>query len=304
MLAPDLLPQQAPPYRVPEIEGQLTKLREGAKIGGWTYKKKTNIGRTFRAVTALLAQAGFRGSEVSLGAGVSFTKKSLKRCDISWRFESNGEWIHDPSPAQLRKLKDGDLVKIIPPPSKADRFGTKWGNNPIYLVYSKTAVINAARELAAIELAQPCRGQSRVDTPLFVDNNGAMITRRALQDATRDALRRTGVPEARAKQLTLHSYRRYLACALLGQGVSELKICALLRWASTKSLHEYAKLMPDAYAGMIADAVNTDIDCVITSRLPLYDAFQVATNMAHQAEEFEEAAGRDGALEYDVVDSD
>ena len=215
------------------------------------------------------------------------------------RFEEKGEWVHDPSPEQLRGLKDGDLIKLIPPPSKADRFGTKWGNSAIYLVYSSTAKINACREIAAIELALPCRGAAREKTPLFINADGTMIKRRDLQDASRDALRAAGVPEERAKALTLHSYRRYLACALLGQGVPGEKICALLRWASPKSLQIYAKLMPEDYAGMIASVVKSDIDLVATNRLPIYDSFQVATNLVHQSDEFEEVAGRGDDMDFD-----
>ena len=98
-------------------------------------------------------------------------------------------------------------------------------------------------------------------------------------------------------------YRRYLACALLGQGVSGDKICALLRWASSKSLMIYAKLMPKDYASTIASAAKTDIDLVMTNRLPIYDSFQVATNLINQSDEFEELAGRpDTADDRDADD--
>ena len=70
------------------------------------------------------------------------------------------------------------MMAVTPPPSKADKFGTGWGNDPIYLVYSSTAKLCAAKVLATIEIRQPCMGKERVETPLFVNTQGDMIHRR------------------------------------------------------------------------------------------------------------------------------
>ena len=298
-----LLPKQAPPYTVQEISDMLTKLPVAGDVGPYKFTKRSKIRRSFKAASALMAQAGFRGAEVSLKANAQFSVNSLTRAKIYWRFgasEGSNDEVMSPTQEQLRNLRDGDLVVVIPPPSKADKFGTGWGNSPIFLRYSSTAPINFAREMAAIEIAQPCFGEEREVTPCFVDEQGDMLQRRQLQDATRAALLATGVAEDRAKQLTLHSYRRYLACALLGQGVSDARICALLRWKSVKSLQAYAKLQPNIYADFIDSAVNTDIDCVITANLPIYDAFQVAQNMARGAPRGHRCAARDDDYDNDT----
>ena len=175
----------------------------------------------------------------------------------------------------LDNLQDGDLMLIIPPTSKADRFGTGWGNSPLYLAYSSSDSINAPREIAAIEIALPCKGEARESTPLLTSRSGEMIRREDLAKAMRSALLATNVPEKRAKALTLHSFRRYLACALLARGAAPDTICALLRWRSTKSLAIYAQLTPDAYSALIADAAKADVNVVIGSRLPIYEREQI-----------------------------
>ena len=120
----------------------------------------------------------------------------------------------------------------------------------------------------------------------------------------RAALRHTGVTPDRAKLLTLHSFRCYLACALYGQGVGSHRICVLLRWKSEKSLQAYAKMTPEAYSTMISESAKTDIDCVITAHIPIYDSMQVARNLVLGHERSTAAAARDAAIEYDTDASD
>ena len=218
-------------------------------------------GRSFRAVVATMAQCGFRGDEVSLGAGKKFNGKTcISYANMRGWFGAYlpggnvKDWVANPSADQLAGLKDGDLVMIIPPPSKADRFGTSWGNAPCYLEYSSSAGINAAHELAQLELHHPKLGAAKEATPLFRTDDGGAFTRSELAIWDRDSLICTGVERERAAQLTLHSYRRYLACALLAMGCSGDQICALLRWKSQKSLAAYAALNPQAYAKMSASA--------------------------------------------------
>ena len=135
-------------------------------------------------------------------------------------------------------------------------------------------------------------------------HGGAMVTRRHLAEAVRDALMSTGVAPERATSLTLHSFRRYLACALLGQRVSPDQICALLRWKSTKSLAAYAHLTPDAYASMVESATKTKIDSVITANLPTTEAEDVAFRMAQAAGKVLEIAQRPLDREHDDDVSD
>ena len=64
-----------------------------------------------------------------------------------------------------RGLKPGDYAILLPGPSKADCFGQRWGNNPIWLPFDPHAAINAAHALAAWELCARVAPEARRTTP-------------------------------------------------------------------------------------------------------------------------------------------
>ena len=301
-----LNPRRAEPMHNDEIAAVLG-ISDGAALGNWQYVARSRSGLSFKALTAVLAQTGFRGSEVSLTASKTFTKATISRASVTWRI--GGVDVPDPSPAQLASLKEGDYVLIVPPPSKCDRFGIAWGSDPIYLAWHPLQPINAARLIQQLELAFPARGEERRTTPLFTFNNGSMFTRTWLAETMKSALRCVGVPPARLATLTIHSYRRYLACALLAMKVSEYKICALLRWRSSKSLAAYASMNDCDYAGYITSAAAATISSVRTAnlgRVPILAATDVAYNMRQNARAATAAAARtdDEAARDEMCDSD
>ena len=193
-----LLPKRAPPITNDEIERLLKEgegaIPDGTALGPFPYRRDSKVGRSFRGVIATLAQCGFRGDEVALVNGKHFSGETcLSRASIRWKF-GDGDWTSSPTREQLEGLRDGDMVMIIPPPSKADKFGTAWGNNPVYLAYRGAAKINAARELAQIELAEMASGEeARRKIPLFAGPNGAMLRRGDLAVMLRHALLVVGV---------------------------------------------------------------------------------------------------------------
>ena len=297
-----LLTVQAPPYLTEEVRQILSDVPEGAKLGRWSFRKGSRLGRSFQGVVALLAQAGFRGDEVALANGKKYSKSCLSRSNVYWRFTGSDAWVSSPTLEQLRSLRDGDLMMVIPPPSKADRFGTAWGTRPLYLRYSSSNPLSAARWIAEIELQDPCEGAERELTPLFTDDQGSMLQRSELAEAVRAALHVVGVAKERAEALTLHSFRRYLACALMGQKVPADTICALLRWRSAKSLLAYGQLQAGAYADLIDAAPSTDVDVVITAHLPIYEAEQVAAGVMQGHTQLQRLADRDGDAQHDEWD--
>ena len=250
-------------------------------LNGWTYVAKSRSGRSFKACNALLAQTGFRGSEVSLSSGKTFNLACINRASIVWRI--GGVDYPSPSAKQLRSMKEGDFVLIIPPPSKCDRFGIAWGSDPIYLAWHPSKPICAARLLTELELAFPCEPEDRKTTPLFTFDDGSMFTRPWLQKQVKEALLHIGVEPERVATLTLHSYRRYLACALLATNASDATICALLRWRSAKSLAAYAAMNDAAYATLIDAAADATINSIRTAnigRVPVTSETDVAYGLS------------------------
>ena len=93
--------------------------------------------------------------------------------------------------------------------------------------------------------------------------------------------------------LTLHSFRRYLACALLAANASDAKICTLLRWRSAKSLAAYAALNDSAYASLIDAAAAATINSIRTAnigRVPVTSEKDVAYGMMRGARQAATAA--------------
>ena len=116
-----------------------------------------------------------------------------------------------------------------------------------------------------------------------------------------------GATPERVQQLTLHSFRRFLACALLAANVSEHQICALLRWRSTKSLAAYAALNAKAYSSMIEATERAQVDSIRTANLRRHvvtDVEDVVRNLMGDNQALAAAAAPDGRdlLECDEDD--
>ena len=278
-----LMPKRKEPLTNPIICA-LLYLAQGTPVGGsgsgkalpssakvdWAACEWVSV----RAMFATLAQTGMRKSEVALPAGEEFGKRHLSRAAIAWRI--GGRFITSPTAEDLAQLTDGDYVLLTVAPSKADQFGLIWAPAPIILPFHASAEeypICAARELARLELACPVCGEARRDMPLFprgaVGAGGRWAPwRHAEIDARFQAmLLAAGVSPERAKTLSMHSWRIYLACALLAKGASQAQILSLLRWRSDEALRLYARLNDTAYGTWLDKAATADVASIRTSNI-------------------------------------
>ena len=228
-----------------------------------------------RALWATMAQTGFRKAEVSLGSGARFGNDCLTRHNLRWRI--GGVEVADPTLEQLESLSDGDLAILIPPKSKCDQFGLEWGQSPIYLRFSSTAPICAARALRDVECALPRHGlHDREGTALFTNDAGSPLTSQALDALFKACLNDAGVPKKATARYSPHSFRRYLACALKASGVADGTIQALLRWKTSESLKLYSFLSDESYADLVDGAAHADVSSVRTNALPRADLLDAA----------------------------
>lgn len=246
--------------------------------------------KSWRALWATLAQTGFRKAEVSVARGSEFGKTFLTRHHLRWRI--GGKDVPDPTAAQLRGLNGNDFAIIIPPKSKCDQFGLEWGQNPIYLRFHSGVPINAARELRDLELAWPLHGmQRREECALFIDGNHQALLGEAVDKKLRALLDKV-VPTGTASRYSPHSFRRYLACALLAANVDRDHILALLRWKTSESLAIYAKLNDRAYADMVDAAGTADISSIQSASIPQADMLDAAGLMQSSRAAVDAAARR------------
>ena len=79
------------------------------------------------------------------------------------------------------------------------------------------------------------------------------------------------VSSDRLGDFSLHSFRIYLACALLDRGYSEAAIMAALRWKTCEALKIYARMGDAGYADMIEAAATATITSTQAPNIPDFD---------------------------------
>ena len=99
----------------------------------------------------------------------------------------------------------------------------------------------AARELRIEELRRNVPSHMRKDVPLFVSPTGSAWTHAALNKVFFKMLSAL-VGAEKAGRYSIHSFRIYLACALLAAGASNGTIQTMLRWKSEDALRIYARI--------------------------------------------------------------
>eukprot|EP00966_Prymnesium_polylepis_P031370 729553-Prymnesium_polylepis.1 len=132
-------------------------------------------------------------------------------------------------------MTDGDMLIVRPPPSKADPFALRWGISPMYMPYSESAPICAARAMADYEIARGPEAGKRATTPLFAAASGAPLRRGNVSkhfDVDGAGRRGARLGSGREQEIQRHSFRVHLACALAAAGASDARIQSMLRWAS------------------------------------------------------------------------
>ena len=184
------------------------------------------------------------------------------------RWLINGTIYNHLTPALADSLVDGrDYCLFTPPPSKADQLGLHWGACTIYLRYSKTDTICAARMLAHLELLRNVKPEKRADTPLFIDFAGSAFGAHAASDMFLKLLTIILPDISHVRRYSMHSFRIYLACALLEAGASNGTIQSMLRWRSDEALKIYARINDYKYADWLTKASQAKVSNVRTTTL-------------------------------------
>ena len=112
----------------------------------------------------------------------------------------------------------------------------------------------------------------------------------------------------RLGEYSLHSFRIYLACALLDRGYSEAAIMAALRWKACGALKIYARMGDTGYADMIETAATATVSSTQAPNIPDFDGAQKAAAWINAAPAVIEVASRadmgDSSLLDDESDDD
>jgi hypothetical protein len=262
-----LMPHRKEPLTNPLIRKLLT-LAEGTELARgkylyWASPKYASL----RAMFATLAQTGMRKAEVSLSPKVVFGCTQLAMANVRWLI--GGRIIDAPTVAQFAAMVDGDYALLRPPPSKADQFSLHWGASTIYLRYYTSAVVHpicAARELRNEEMRRAVPAARRSMVPLFVSDGGDAPWRHGpLTDTFGQMMAVICGGADAAACYSMHSFRIYLACALLSAGASSGTIQTMLRWRSDDALRIYARINDSKYAEWLTLAGAAEVSSVRTT---------------------------------------
>ena len=213
-----------------------------------------------------LAQTGFRKAEVALPSGEKWDLSHISLGDLMWRIEGV-DYPHLTTALYATLLAKGGYALLRPPPSKSDPLGLHWGACTIYLRFHPHERICAARALAHMELVRAVPLAKRRTSPLFVNFSGEVWRHVPLTDIYKKMLLLADVPPDELFKYSMHSWRIYLACALLAANASNATIQQLLRWRSEEALKIYARINDSAYADEIARAGQAQVSSIRTTTL-------------------------------------
>ena len=113
---------------------------------------------------------------------------------------------------------------------------------------------------------------SRATTPLYGPAPGKRFTASQL-DAAFELLLScgAGLSDEEIKNYSVHSFRIFLACALLAAKCPRWLIMQMLRWRSEKSLDIYARVSDHEWSARLSSSLGVTVDASLVPRLPQID---------------------------------
>ena len=210
------------------------------------------------ACFSLAAEGGDRNKEL----------RDTKRDALIWKI--SGKEVPNPTRAQLLTLQEGDGVWRKHRVLKNDAFGSYFAATPTFLAYRADGERCACRALASLELAlgRHDRPEMRKTTPLFGPAVGESFTGDQLLAALHLLLvEGAGVAPANLSKYSVHSFRIFLACALLAADCPRWQIKRMLRWRGDESLEIYARINDADWAHWVSKSLASVVDSTVASRL-------------------------------------
>ena len=233
--------------------------RQYVMFAGLTYARDSPHWQSAQDAFATLAECGARKDEV----------KRFTFADLTYKI--GGVQYKTTTREQRRQMRKGDGVFLAHGVSKNDPFAAFFAATPTFLPWRPSGRC-ACRRLLALEDRADVPPALRAKTPLFGTEVGAGFTDVQLDAAFRLLLvRGAGVSVEDALGYSVHSFRIYLACALLAAGCPRWLIMRMLRWRGEESLDIYARVSDHQWEEQLAGALGAQVDASLVPRLPRMD---------------------------------
>ena len=254
-------PQRKEPF-TSDLAIRVARPARGSKVGNRTVSDTSHFWVNWEALCKTEGSTGFRKDEVITDDNGVF---HLTRGSLMLRLGLQEMAEFDST--ELLLMRKGDGFFLMTPPCKNDPFGLYFGPTPIWLELNESDPLNAAAALRRMELQDPIRGRAdREAAPMFTSEPGRGFTGGLIDRTLRQVLDPL-VPAAQRDRYSWHSWRIYLACALLASGASRAQIQALVRWLSEASLDIYARMSNQQVSSLLLGAHLARVDTVRATSL-------------------------------------
>ena len=213
----------------------------------------------------LYLTGGWRKEAIALGPKEVFGGRKLSLGEVTYRL--GGVLHRGPTAAMLLAITWGDMCYVNPVPCKNDPDNSKFGGSPVPSRFHATRPICLVRELAKYEVMrmradpQAYATTRRKQMPLVLSPAGRSWHKAEISKFF-DALIRLVCSEERARQLSIHSFRVWLACALLAAGATPEQIMLMVRWSSEAARKLYARLAESTQCSLQAAAADASFDSI------------------------------------------
>ena len=247
---------------------------DGATAHGITVVHGSYAWQATTAWVQMLAESGERKDEIAkLSRNTPFVHGRLTFASLVWRIAACGGEVPNPTAAQLALLDEsaGDGVYVKHGRAKNDFFGIFFAPTPSFLPFIAHSPRNAARSLRDLEIAAAHAGLTaaqRGRTPLFGSNLGEEFSHWEVETYFEIMMRfGANVSLQELSDYSIHSFRIFVACALMAANVPRHTIKRLLRWRGDLSLEIYARLNDDEWANHVKSIYTAAVDSTVAGRL-------------------------------------
>jgi len=259
-----LVPKRKLPLTNVLIDGML-ETPDGACRGALTCVRKSYYWQALFCLFLVTAETGMRKDEPTGNKG-----RNGITCDsLTWKI---GEILYKIlTRALLAMMKAGDGVYFAFGLAKNDPTGIFFTATPAFLPWRAVGRC-ACRSLAELVLAADVPPSLYATTPLFGPAPGEYFTGNQVDAAFNLCLSQGArVPEGELSNYSFHSFRIFLACALLAAGCPRWMIKRMLRWRGDESLEIYARVSDGEWELRLNGVLQATVDATMVARLPTLD---------------------------------
>jgi len=258
-----LVPTRRKPFSQQMLRAIDSALRDGAFVLKWGETSCESL----RVANCYGLSTGSRADELT--HPIDFLRRS------AFVFVSpDGEEL-DMSPASLRQVRDGWLLRGRANASKCDRDNMEWGDRDMWFRVCMSNPLNFAAAWLLWEQEHPCPAGSRSTWAAFSPDGGEMPwATKTLQQRYAELLV-LAIGEVEAAQRSWHALRVTAATALNTGKRPDGAIQCVVRWKTLEAMRLYAKMDRSQYADLVDEITTIPIDITKAATNPATDVHDI-----------------------------